>query len=173
VAAEARTFLELTPGVYAMAVNSDDGFQVTAGTANEPKFLVLGEFDAGRGAADTVFYFNIQQAGVYFFRLLWFEGTGGASVEWFTIGADGSAALVGGTQPGAVKAYRTRTVAEPEVPEDANVESIVWSGSNLVITYTGTLKSADSVTGPYTAVAGASSPYQVAPEGEAKFFLAE
>ncbi len=37
--------------------------------------------------------------------------------------------------------------------------SAVRSGSNLVITYTGTLLSAPSLTGPWTAVTGAASPY--------------
>jgi hypothetical protein len=68
--------------------------------------MVLGEFDGGRGAEDTVFWFTVEQAGVYFFRLLWFEGTGDASVEWFTLNEDGSAALVGGSNPG-----RSRPIA--------------------------------------------------------------
>jgi len=173
VAAEARTFLELQPGVYSMVVNSDDGFQVTAGTADAPTFLVLGQFDAGRGASDTQFYFNVQQAGVYFFRLLWFEGGGGASVEWFTVNADGSAALVGGSQTGAISAFRTRTVDEPEPPAQGGIGSIALTDGNIVIDYAGTLQSSDDVTGPYTAVEGATSPYQTAPEGAARFFRAE
>ena len=173
VAAEARAFLDLPAGLYTMVVNSDDGFQVTAGTADEPTYLVLGKFDATRGAADTVFYFNVQQAGVYFFRLLWFEGTGGASAEWFTLNADGSAALVNGAQTGAIRAYRTRTVAEPEIPDEAGIASIVLSDGNVVIDYAGTLKSSDSVTGPFTAVPGATSPYQTEPVGAARFFRAD
>ena len=38
---------------------------------------------------------------------------------------------------------------------------------------TGTLKSATSVTGPYSAVAGASSPYSVSPSKAAEFYIAE
>jgi len=86
-----------------MAVNSDDGFQVSVGTASNPTQLVLGQFDGGRGSADSVFYFKADKPGVYSFRLLWFEGGGGANVEWFTINADGSRALVNGTGPGALK----------------------------------------------------------------------
>jgi hypothetical protein len=81
IAAECFAYLELQPGFYTMVVNSDDGFEVTAGingTVEEMKFLSLGLFDAGRGYADTVFYFGVEEAGVYFFRLLWFEGGGGA-----------------------------------------------------------------------------------------------
>ncbi len=113
ISAQALTFLDLQPGVYTMAVNSDDGFQVSAGTTNSPTQVILGKYDGGRGTADSEFYFKIDKAGVYFFRLLYFEGGSGASVEWFTVNKDGSRALVGGSQTGAVKAYRTRTVAEP------------------------------------------------------------
>ena len=38
--------------------------------------------------------------------------------------------------------------------------------------YTGTLKSATSVTGPYSDVAGASSPYR-GPNKAAEFYIAE
>ena len=43
----------------------------------------------------------------------------------------------------------------------------------VVIEYSGTLKSADAVTGPYNAVGGASSPYSVAPTKAAEFYIAE
>ena len=173
IAGEALTFIDFAQaGVYTMVVNSDDGFQVSAGTTNAPTQLILGKLDAGRGAADTEFYFKIDKAGVYFFRLLWFEGSGGASVEWFTVNADGSRALVGGTQPGALKAYRVRTVAEPTVPT-GGVSSISASGTNVTINYTGVLKSAATITGPFQPVAGATSPYSTASTGAQQFFIAE
>ncbi len=112
IAAEALTFLELQPGLYTMVVQSDDGFQVSTGNADNTTYLVLGTAPIGR----TVFYFNIETAGVYFFRLLWYEGGGGANVEWYTVNADGTSTLVNGTDTGAIKAYRTRTVPEPELP---------------------------------------------------------
>lgn len=120
MAGEALAFVEIpAPGVYTMVVNSDDGFQLSVGTTNDPNNLVLGKWDSTRGAADSQFYFQAEQAGVYLFRLLWFEGTGGASVEWFTVNADGTRALVGGTQPGALKAFRARTVGEPQIDTNA------------------------------------------------------
>ena len=121
IAAESLAYLELPAGLHTMVVNSDDGFQVSTGNADNPTYQVLGTFDAGRGAADTAFYFNVEEAGVYLFRLLWFEGGGGASVEWFTVNEDGSRALVGGEQTGALTAYRTRTVPEPELPVETDV----------------------------------------------------
>ena len=174
IAGEALTFIEFTQaGVYTMGVNSDDGFQVSAGTTNSPTQLVLGKFDAGRGTSDTLFSFQIQQPGVYFFRLLWFEGGGGASVEWFTVAADGSKALVGGTQTGALKTYRVRTVAEPTGGGNGGISAFRLTGGQLQLTFTGTLKSADTVAGPYQAVSSATSPFSVTPAGAAKFYIAE
>ncbi len=114
IAGEALAYVEIpTAGIYTMVVRSDDGFQVSVGNLTNPTFQVLGAFDGGRGDAPTEFYFQASQAGVYLFRLIWFEGGGGASVEWYTVNASGAAALVGGPQTGALRAFRTRTVAEP------------------------------------------------------------
>jgi hypothetical protein len=116
IAGQAIAFLEFsTPGIYTMVVRSDDGFQVSVGTAEIPNYQVLGGFDGGRGDGPTEFYIAVTKAGVYRFRLVFYEGGGGASVEWYTINPNGTKALVGGTQTGALKAYRTRTVAEPKL----------------------------------------------------------
>jgi hypothetical protein len=174
IAAESLAFLELQPGLYTMVVRSDDGFQVSTGNADNPTYQVLGEFNAGRGQADTVFYFNIEQAGVYFFRLLYFEGGSDARVEWFTVNADGSRALINGEQTGAIPAYRTRTVAEPELPASTPAEftSIIGNvDGTITATWTGagTLEAAPSITGPWDAIGGATSPYTFTPAGNAWF----
>ena len=54
-----------------------------------------------------------------------------------------------------------------------SISSVALSDGSVVIEYTGTLKSASTVTGPYSAVAGASSPYSVAPTQAAEFYIAE
>ncbi|MBL9166561.1 MAG: hypothetical protein JNN07_02330 [Verrucomicrobiales bacterium] len=170
IAGEALTFLEFTAaGLYQMVVNSDDGFRVSAGPSSNPTQLTLSQFDGGRGAADSVFYFRVDKVGVYPFRLLWFEGGGDASVEWFTVNADGSRALVGGTQPGSVSAFRQRT----EAPA-GGIQSIARQADGKVtITFSGTLKSATTVTGPYEAVQGAVSPLSVTPGDSQRFYRAE
>jgi|GEM_PF-664771 len=179
IAGEALAYVELPQaGLYSMVVNSDDGFQVSVGNASNPEYLVLGKFDGGRGSADTTFYFTAQQPGVVLFRLLWFEGTGGASVEWFTMNADGSRALVNGTQAGALKAYRVRTVSEPTLPDPnaqpaGRIASVALQSGAVVIHYTGTLSSANEAAGPYVPVAGASSPYRAQPTAGRQFFIAK
>jgi hypothetical protein len=61
-----------------------------------------------------------------------------------------------------------------EVPEPAGgISSFSVDGGNLVIEYTGTLKSAGSVTGPYSAVDGASSPATISADGDAQFYIAD
>ena len=175
IAGEAVTYVEIpAAGIYRMVVNSDDGFQVSVGNATNPKFLVLGLFDAGRGQADTEFYFRAEKAGVYLFRLFWFEGGSDARVEWFTVNSNGTRALVNGTQTGALKSYKRRTVAEPEIPvANPKIDNVSLQDGKVRIQYTGTLKSADQVTGPYTPVADATSPYSVTPDGAKKFYVAQ
>jgi len=173
IAGEALAYVEIpAAGVYSMVVNSDDGFGVTVGNATNPSFLGLGKFDAGRGASDTLFYFQVQQPGVYLFRLEYFEGGGGASVEWFTVNANGTRALVNGTQTGSLKAFKRRTVSEPSLPATAPTLGLARQGGNVVLTFTGSLQSADAANGPYTAVAGATSPLTVTPSGSQKFYRA-
>ena len=107
IAAEILTYIELPAGVTVMGVNSDDGFRTTSGNPLDVFQAVrLGEFDAGRGAADTLFAFIVQEAGVYPFRTIWEEGGGGANIEWFTVKADGSKVLVNDTANGGLKVYR-------------------------------------------------------------------
>jgi hypothetical protein len=105
IAVEVLTWLDLPVGTITMGVNSDDGFRVTIGGANPTDQFgtVVGFYDAGRGAADTIFSFQITKAGLYAARLIYNEGGSDASVEWFTKTAT-STNLVNDT--GGIKAYR-------------------------------------------------------------------
>lgn len=86
IAVEVLTYLELNPGRHVMGVNSDDGFAVFTGVDTRDLFAVsLGRFDGGRGAADTLFHFEVSEPGLYPFRLLYYQGDGEGNVEWFTM----------------------------------------------------------------------------------------
>jgi hypothetical protein len=50
--------------------------------------------------------------------------------------------------------------------------SIAKSGANVTVTFQGTLQASDLVTGPYTDVTGAASPYSTPATGRARFFRA-
>lgn len=104
IAAEILTFLELKKGCHVLGVNSDDGFTVRSGHGIGG--TLLGQFDGGRGAADTTFRVYVAQDGVYPIRLSWWEGGGGANVEFFSVDATGKRHLVNDrTDPLAIKAY--------------------------------------------------------------------
>ncbi len=141
LAAEVITYIELPAGVTVMGVNSDDGFRTSAGNPLDVfASIPLGEFDAGRGAADTLFSVVAQEAGVYAFRTIWFEGGGGANLEWFTVKADGTKVLLNDTANGGLKTYRAlvggslpyiQSVTPPPVPRLINQPA---SAVSLIIT---------------------------------------
>lgn len=109
ITVEVLTYLQLNKGAYRMGVNSDDGFKVSVAPGVGDVFgLVLGSYNGGRGAADTLFDFYVPESGYYPIRLTWWEGQGGASVEWFTVDlATNERTLVNGAGAKAVKAFRT------------------------------------------------------------------
>jgi hypothetical protein len=111
IVVETVTFLRFTqPGLYRMGVTSDDGFLVTAGQLG-PLGLQIGAFDGTRGAAESAFEFVVTEAGDYPFRLLYWEGNGGANCEWYMIDrtTGTNRYLINGPQnnPLALKAFRT------------------------------------------------------------------
>jgi len=115
-AAEALTYLDLPVGTNTIGVNSDDGFRLTLGGATpKDQFAVnVGEFDSGRGSADTIFQVVIQKAGLYAARLLYENGGGDANVELFTIldGVNGTnRVLVNDLANGGIPAYSAVTVS--------------------------------------------------------------
>jgi hypothetical protein len=130
---------------------------------------MLGQFDGGRGqGTPTLFSFYVPKAGVYPLRLMWEQGQGGADCEWFSVGQGGNYILVNDARnTSALKAYQERTA--PVQP----ILGLSVVGGAPVLTYTGTLQSADEITATFSDVPGASSPYAV-PVGaaEKKFYRA-
>jgi hypothetical protein len=109
---ETIAYVQLDAGLHRWGVNSDDGFRVTVAPGQPSPFgLVLGQFDGGRGAADTLFDFVVEETGYYPVRLLYWQGGGGASAEWFSVDIEtGQRILIGDTQyyPGdAYEVFRT------------------------------------------------------------------
>jgi hypothetical protein len=110
IVTEVVTYLRIpAAGLYRMGVASDDGFLVTAGQPG-PLGLLLGDYDTGRGVAESTFDFAVTEAGDYPFRLLWWQGTGGANCEWYMVDrTTGNRYLINGPQnnPLALKAFRS------------------------------------------------------------------
>jgi hypothetical protein len=114
ISLQAVTYLDLAAGLHRFAVRSDDNFQVTAGPVTGDTNIILGIFDAGgRADAETTFDFLAEAAGLYAFRLVYEEGQGGASLEFYSIDPVTSVrTLINDAAVGSsVKAYRTRAGA--------------------------------------------------------------
>lgn len=107
VATEILTFLDLPAGCHTLGVNSDDGFLVTLGHSQHG--TVLGSFNGGRGATDSLFRIVVQEAGVYPIRLSWWEGGGGANVEFFSVVGTNKILINDRAVTGHIKAYTTGT----------------------------------------------------------------
>lgn len=114
---EAVTFLALTQGTYTMVVNSDDGFQLTVGRDARDWFnrTVVGEFEGGRGAADSVFRCSVTQDGLYCFRLLYYEAGDAANLSWYSADPANpqNRVLINDVASGGLRAYRAITEARP------------------------------------------------------------
>jgi hypothetical protein len=129
---------------------------------------MIGEANFGKGMDHQDRAFVVQQAGVYPMHLTYFQGGGGAGMEWTTVSpTTGTRILVNDTStPGALLAFQARISAQPSI-------SISRSGGNVVINFVGTLVSSPTVTGPYSPVSGATSPYTVPTgSGPQKFYRA-
>ena len=151
IALEANTYLDLSAGTYTMVVNSDDGFKLAVGRDARDWFkrITVGVYEGARGAADTVFKLSVSQDGLYSFRLLWYESSGGANVAWFSADAtntDTRVLINNSSDPSAIKAYRA--VSEPRptyiryvspAPNETNVSptatllAILGDGDNVQV----------------------------------------
>ena len=84
-------------------------------------------------------------------------------MEWYSID-DGTPYLI--NDDAGIPAFIGRT-RDPIIEDDPEITSIsADDAGNVTIEYTGTLQSAPAVTGPYTDVDGASSPYTFTPDGD-------
>ena len=160
---EALVYLELTPGAYTLGVNSDDGFLVTAGAAPTETTLEFDRHEGGRGdssvAPQNLFDFIVETPGLYPFRLLWYQGTGGASVELYSYDrASEHAILVNDRETeGSINGY----VETTNEPGGGNVIDIRKTAQGIVVEWSGTLESAASLVGPWNTQPGATSPMTV------------
>ncbi|MHC1767900.1 MAG: hypothetical protein AB9869_27115 [Verrucomicrobiia bacterium] len=136
--------------------------EVTSGaTTTNQTLRPLGQFRPGRataGSDDYEFFPLVDDAGDIVTVTNWtglktfrvtFPPQGAGDMDYFVfVPLDG-----GGPEPGT------------------GFTSITREGNNLVLTWTtGTLESANSVTGPWTVVAGASSPASIPMTGSARFY---
>lgn len=112
IVGEVAGYLDLPAGLVRLGVNSDDGFRLSLGSGTPEQFgTILGQFDGGRGATDSMMDVVVGTAGLYPFRLIWSEGGGGANLEFFSENiSTGERSLINDPSVGsAIKAYRAAT----------------------------------------------------------------
>jgi len=154
--ADLKTELSINPNVTAR-IRGD----------SNPRIMEYNSFKEF-GAVDVVEGFAVPEPGIYPFRLLSGQGTGAASLEWFSILPDGTKVLINDTSnPNALRTFRARTFAPPPVFARPTLVGgqvrISWSGS-------GTLQEAPSLTGPWTTATSQANPQNVTPTGTMKFY---
>lgn len=156
IAAEITAWLELPAGITQLGVNSDDGFLLTVGHSVGGSAVEVGKVDAGRGATDSALAVNVPTAGLYPVRLVWFEGGGDASLEFFSVTPSGEKILVNDrARAGHIKAYYK--LAGGALPDPTL--AFTFSNGQLSLTWAnGTLQSRTSLTeGTWTNVSDAQS----------------
>jgi hypothetical protein len=131
--AEIITYVEFPEArLYTFGVNSDDGFRMEGGPVDQPdQRVLLGEFPNPRGAGDSTFSFEVEEAGVYCIRTIWWNGAGGANIELFSVKDDGTKVLLNDTGNGGFAAYRGAGGAPFQITEitrdaEGNLH-IVWN----------------------------------------------
>jgi hypothetical protein len=169
------------PGMYTMAVITDwtgfpdaaDGFELRCGPNPEDasSCVVLGLFQPGdtdaatRGVENAPLQFYVPKAGYYPFRLFYFESSSASQLEWIMENPDGTRSLVNDVT-NSVTAYYAWTLP-------ATLSLARAAGGGITLTFTGTLQSAPALSGPWTAVSGASPLTVPAPlSGAMKFYRA-
>lgn len=113
IVSEITGYIELPAGETTLVVNSDDGFLLTIGVETQVYDVLAaqaGIFNAGRAPADTVMTIDVQEADIYPMRLVWWEGGGGAALEFFEVQDDGTRVLV--NDPDNAEALKVYTTAE-------------------------------------------------------------
>jgi len=113
-AVEIKTWLQLDAGIYKFGIYSDDGYKLSSGATPADKEPILAYHNGG--TADETVEFVVPAAGIYPFRLLWYERGGNAYCEWYSMDrtTDARTLINDPASPNAVKAYLD-AVAAPAV----------------------------------------------------------
>jgi len=131
MAMEMLFYLDMPVGTHRFGVTSDDGFQLRVGnTPSDPQGLILAEKTEGTfdGTMDLV----VVEAGVYPFRLVWFERGGGAHVEFYGEEAGGEFVLINDAGS-RFRAYRSVSVSSVVLESSSSIEGGFAEASGAVI----------------------------------------
>lgn len=161
-------YVYLTPGLYNFAVRSDDGFMLAAGPTPTSTNLTLGLFDGGRSDATlSTFEFIVQTNGLYPMQLIYMQGQFSGNIEFYSINlTNGTPTLINDqTTSNSLRAYLVGVT-----PIALTAQKV---GTNVVLSWPNSafnLQAAPAVTGTYTNITGARSPYTNPISAPATFF---
>jgi TolB-like protein/predicted small secreted protein len=145
---EVTTYIPLTAGTYRFGTRSDDGYKVQC--VSDFSQVNTGPLAFWSGVANATYDFVVTRSGLYPFRLVHYEQSGGAYLEWFVEDLETGAQTLINAADSPIKAYIAfEATAEPPV-----IQPPVHSGNSITITWAGdgTLQESDSVNGPWTVV---------------------
>jgi hypothetical protein len=109
-AMESSGYLQLPQaGLWTFTVRSDDGFRLRMGAADS----VVMEFTTGRAPADSTVTVYAPRAGLYRYRLTYFEALGGAQVEFLARGPGQPTDKLVGNPAGGINVFQA--VDDPPV----------------------------------------------------------
>jgi hypothetical protein len=128
IAMEVVTYLQLNRGSYRFGVAKDDGCRVTTGPVPGDTNLVLGVSPSN---GEFTFDFLVETNGLYPFRLVYYEGNGGAGVEWYAVNlVTGERTLINNTNS-TIKAYRTISgMPNPVTITKQPPAALTWPANN-------------------------------------------
>jgi len=163
IALEATAYLELEAGTYRLGTRCDDGYQVQAVESftdvNEPPLAFWND------PANATYDFVVTEPGLYPFRLVFFEQSGAAHLEWFSQDLESGVRTLLNASGSPIKAWA-------EVEALAAFDAPVLSGGQLTLSWTGsgTLQEASSIEGPWAVSANQTNPQTLPVGAGSKFF---
>jgi hypothetical protein len=120
-AVEITAWLKLSQGVYRFGARTDDGYKVSSGTSLTDRAAAPLAFHSG-GPADETFEFVVREAGLYPFRMVWYERGGSGHAEWFVMDDLGNRSLINEPEAvGGILAYATLDAPALKLESSANV----------------------------------------------------
>ncbi len=125
-AIEFVSFIELKAGGYRFGFNSDDGFRASFGFGQDAAGTpIVGSFNGGRGAADSLFDVVVPVAGVYPLRISYWQGGGGANAELFIVDpSTNEKILINDAEDlRAPRAYREASGSRPSIAHTLPVQN--------------------------------------------------
>jgi len=168
ISAEVVGFLDLPAGLVRMGVQSDEGFRLTVATEFSATALVVAGVLTNKLASEVPFSSHVPVAGLYPMRLVWFEGTGDAGLEWYSFGPNQERIPVNaGNHPNAIRSYfSTLSAGPPSLSSEG-------SAGGWVLRFQGRLQQTRNAgEGPWQDVAGAASPYPLSVDEGQMFYRA-